>query len=174
MPPFYERVTEIAEGNPGNLVTLSRLRFLIRSAPPSLGFMAHEVQASAASQADQVSMLFRWVQRHMRYIHPDPDPNTQVLQTPELLLSTIMRTGYARGICGDYVSLLGAFLYALGIPIRLVGVAVARDDRVWDHLYLAAMLDGARVPLDPIPTVPWPMGEEIPAAEVTSRIEVAV
>jgi len=110
-------------------------------------------------------VLFEWVRANMLYT---PDFNNgeiiEEIKTPGYLLREIAALGSALGDCDDYVILEGAGYVRTGH--RVVLVAISRyADQLLDHVYLT--VDG--VSADGI--VRYPFGWEVPAAEVTFRME---
>lgn len=191
--PTYS-LTEIPDGNPGNAITLSRLRALIRRRSPVVDLRARLITELAEEPEQQFIRCFAYVRSHMTYLEDErrtsPFPildtlrsgesHVEDISSPDVLLWLIDQHGTAEGDCDDYVSLLGALLYSLGHRVSLVGIST-RPDSVWNHIYLSAYLgDGYRIPLDPSPEIRgymhvWhPLGWEPPDRTVTSKVEVRV
>jgi hypothetical protein len=159
LPGASERLVEIPDGQAGSWVTLSRMADMIQTPDPLV-----DVQAARMATAPP-AVIFEWVRSHMLYT---PDFNNgeiiEEIQTPGYLLREIAALGKALGDCDDYVVLLAA-LYLRG-GHRVVLVAISRyPDQLLDHVYLT--VDG--VAADGI--VRYPFGWEVPASEVTFRME---
>lgn len=159
LPGASERWVRIPEGQSGSWVTLGRMADMIYTHDPLVDRLA----AQMASAPPVV--IFEWVRSHMLYT---PDFNNgeviEEIKTPGYLIQEIAALGKALGDCDDYVVLLAA-LYLRG-GHRVVLVAISRHaDQLLDHVYLT--VDG--VAADGI--VRYPFGWEVPASEVTFRME---
>lgn len=159
LPGASERWVPIAEGQLGSWQTLERMAAMIRGYDPL-------VDTAAASFAHSNTLtVFEWVRAHMLYM---PDFNNgnviEEIKTPGYTLREIAAFGQALGDCDDYVVLLGALYKRLGYTVYLVAIS-RHADQLLDHVYLT--VDG--VSADGI--VPYPFGWEVPASEVTFRME---
>jgi hypothetical protein len=159
LPGGAERWIEIPEGQPGSWMTLERMASMIRASAPIV-----ETQAARMAAAPP-EVIFEWVRSHMLYT---PDFNNgdviEEIKTPEYLLREIAAFGHALGDCDDYVVLLGALYLRQGRTISLTAIS-RHADQLLDHVYLT--VDGVSV--DGI--VPYPFGWEVPASEVTFRMD---
>ena len=168
LPGASERFIPIPEGNLGSWETLKRMAAFIRQ-PDAL---VDETVARMTRAGWPPARVFRWVQDHVLYY---PDFNNGVvieeLYTPGYLLMEIARLGAPIGDCDDMTDLLGAIWTRQGYPVTLEGIS-RHTDRLLDHVYL--YLDGpeGRIAADAI--VPHPLGWEVPAQEVTNRVEMPV
>lgn len=162
LPGASERWIKVPEGHPGSWATLAYMASVIRAPNPRLD------AAAAAWGTAPPRTIFEWVRQHMLYM---PDFNNgsviEEIQTPGHTLEEIDRLGRAVGDCDDYVVLLGSLWYRQGRQIVLVAIS-RHADQLLDHVYL--MVDG--VAADGI--VPEPFGWEVPASEVTYRMEYPV
>jgi transglutaminase-like putative cysteine protease len=103
----------------------------------------------------EISALFQWVQRHIRYTK---DPfRVEVLHSARRMLEL------RAGDCDDMTILLCALLQSIGHPVRIVlsGFDPHRP-RLFTHVYLEANYRGRWIPLDP--TMPFSLGWAPPAA----------
>jgi transglutaminase-like putative cysteine protease len=180
LPGARWRDVWIPEGVPGRIMTLERMRALIRAPDPLVdavvaAFLDNPAYGDLEPHA-LAAALYRWVQDRMLYT-PDPQDGELIdeIKTPGYLLEEIFRYGHTLGDCDDYVVLLGALYWRLGYRVTLVGIT-READGVPDHVYLTVETPEGVVAADAIPVhgLSQPFGWEIPAAEVTNRVEVAV
>lgn len=152
----------LADGNAGIFQTLDRMREIIKAPSSMVRRLAQNFPRTDAG----VEEVFYWVRTHMLYLeHP---PSEQTLTTPDALLSAVALAtdGRAIGDCVDYTVLIGAILYAMGFPLKLV-VRSTRADRVFDHVYLRVQLSRGWVPVDGSSSAA--LGWEEEDADVTAR-----
>lgn len=176
----------IAPGNPGFETTLQWIVDTIRTWNPVVRRAAETIvldqlhDRSTWSRRMAAEVLYRWVQDHMVYVIDAPgfhrgEVVEDHVQAPADMLAIIKSRGWVMGDCDDYVTLLGALAYSLGIEVELVLVS-SRPDEVWDHIYMT--LNG--VPADAIgweTPEGWhhpPLGWEIPTEGVTASRVVKV
>lgn len=96
-------------------------------------------------QAGQVNRIARFVRRALVYV---ADPvNAEYIQTPDILLLEIHRTGRAQGDCDDHCLLFATLCEALGIPTDIVGV-VSIGGTTFDHVVCVAHLDNGSLTFD--------------------------
>lgn len=77
----------------------------------------------------------RWVQDNITYIHELPER----FQTPEVTIAT------AAGDCDDMNILIGALVEAIGVPVGVIAMEV---NGAWRHIFPAAWIKDAFLPLD--------------------------
>lgn len=117
---------------------------------------------ATANPMEKIECVYRWVQSHMSFV---PDENTAAMfgadvgqrdgQVVEVLVRPIdhvdiyKRNGRSSGDCDDYSMLVAAMLLASGVECAFVTVAAdARDITAYSHVYVAADVNGVRVPVD--------------------------
>ena len=111
------------------------------------------VQAALSRDPDPVNAVFQHVKGMVAFVQDaeiaqswnDPDI-VEVLIRP---VDMVDLGSVAQGDCDDFVMLGSAMLLHLGIPVQFVTVAAdPRDPTRFSHIYLAAYVDGQRIPLD--------------------------
>lgn len=173
LPGARERFIEIPQGVEGSLATLERMAGMVREGaddPTVTDFAAKVVDRYPHyAPLDYAALLFEWVRTRMLYL-PDYDDGEVIeeIRTPGYLLQEIARYGNAVGDCDDYVVLYGALYRALGFPVRFVAISIT-PDQLLGHVYLQLHYEGEWITADGI--VPDPFGWEVPAEEVTNRVE---
>jgi transglutaminase-like putative cysteine protease len=176
LPQAHEWFREIAEGTPGSLQTLAIMRQMILAPDPILDQAVTDILSQPATENLSpyalAKSIFEWVRSHMLYT---PDVNNGVvieeLRTPGYTLFEISRLGAAIGDCDDYVILLCGFYNRLGYQTKMVAIS-RYEDQLLDHVYCQVQIDGEWVNADGI--VDFPFGWEVPAHEVTNRVEYPV
>ena len=140
-----------------------------------------EVAAAVAEALEggghPVEAVFRFVKSRVQFVRDDQiatswnDPDiVEVLIRPVDMLAL---GGVAQGDCDDFVMLAAAMLLNAGVDVKFVTVAAdPRDTSRFSHVYLAAYVDGQRIPLDTShgPKVGW----EVPDERVYVKREWAV
>lgn len=176
LPQAREWFREIDEGNTGSLQTLALMREMI-VAPDAIVDRAvtdilSQPYTESLSPFDLARAIFEWVRSHMLYT---PDLNNGIVieevRTPGYTLFEIDRLGAAIGDCDDYVILLAALYHRLGFLVKMVAIS-RYEDKLLDHVYLQAQIDGQWINADGI--VDFPFGWEVPADEVTNRVEYPI
>lgn len=175
LPQAREWFREISEGVPGSLETLALMRQMILTPDRIVDGAVTDILSQTPDEIDSRSlatMIFEWVRSHMLYT---PDMNNGIiieeLRSPGYTLFEIGKLGAAIGDCDDYVILLAALYHRLGYPVRMVAIS-RYADMLLDHVYLQVQIDGEWVTADGI--VDFPFGWEVPAEEVTNRVEYPV
>lgn len=160
LPGGSERLTQIDDGHAGSFQTLQLMRRFMVTSDPLVDFAAEYLPNAPA-------FVFEWVRHHMIYM---PDFNNGVIieeiKTPGYLLREMAAFGSAIGDCDDYVVLLGALYLRQGHTVVLHAIS-RQTDTLLDHVYLS--VDG--IVADAI--VDHPFGWEVPADEVTYRMDLA-
>lgn len=175
LPQGREWFHEVAEGNLGSVQTLTLMRQMVLAPDPIVDQAVTDILSQVSDDVDPRTLarsIFEWVRAHMLYT---PDVNTGLIieecRSPGYTLHEIGILGAAIGDCDDYVILLAALLYRLGYRVRMVAVST-HEDRLLDHVYLQAQIEGEWTTLDGI--VDFPFGWEVPSHEVTNRVEYPV
>ena len=176
LPQAREWFREISDGIPGSLETLALMRQMI-VAPDRIvdGAVTDILSQPRTEQMTPFALakaIFEWVRSHMLYT---PDMNNGIiieeLRSPGYTLFEIGKLGAAIGDCDDYVILLSALYHRLGYPVKMVAIS-RYADLLLDHVFLQVKIDGEWVTADGI--VDYPFGWEVPAEEVTNRVEYPV
>lgn len=108
----------------------------------------------AKDRFGEISSLFHWVRRNIRY--------TRDIYRVETLHTARRMLELRAGDCDDMTILLGAMLMSTGHPVRLVLAGFRRNKpHGYSHIYLQANLGGHWIGLDA--TMERPMGWEPPA-----------
>lgn len=176
LPQGRDWYREIAEGNPGSLQTLAMMREMVlapdRVADQFITSILSDPRTENLSAASLARRIFEWVRSHMLYT---PDRNDgrviEELRTPGYTLHEIDALGAAIGDCDDYVILLCGLYTRLGYPCRMVAIS-RYPDQLLDHVYMQVQIEGQWVTGDGI--VDYPFGWEVPASEVTNRVEYPI
>jgi len=176
------RAVYIPPGNAGILVTVDRMRQLIRQSLTTpwirwaLGQMVQSVPLSQMAPTVRIGTIYEWALHHLTYGY-DGELSDSVLameeeiRSPEYLLHRIYQFGIAEGDCDDFVILLAALLLASGTPVRLI-LSSARNDQEFDHVFLQAWSGTGWITLDGIHGAA--MGWMIPMEHVTNLQVLAV
>lgn len=156
----YARASYIPPGNPGILVTVDRMRVMVRESlrSPWLRWafrqMVQSVPFSQMTPDVRIGTIYEWVLSHLTYGY-DGQLSDSVLgleeeiRSPEYLLHRIYQFGIAEGDCDDFVILMAALLLASGTRVRFV-LTSARDDQEFDHVFLQAWTGTVWINLDGI------------------------
>lgn len=116
---------------------------------PSLRAMAILIAGTDTDndQAEQAGRLARFVKESLVYL---ADPlNTELIQTPEVLLLRIDQDGKTYGDCDDHVLLFASLAESIGIPCDIAGVtAPGSDTTAVNHVIAIAHLPGGPVQID--------------------------
>lgn len=160
------RVDVLPEDADGQVAaTIALMTGYVLEDAQSADVMAAVSQSGAnlvSNQVEKLECLYRWVQGHMNFV---ADENTaamfgadvgqrdgavvEVLVRPVDHIDIYQRNGRSSGDCDDYSMLLAAMCLAAWIPVAFVTVAAdARDITAYSHVYVAADVNGYRVPLD--------------------------
>lgn len=149
----------IAPGHPGTAETVAIMARLALgeygARHPAVRDQAARIVAGlpARDQRAEAAAVLAWVRGRLRYLR---DPVGQEhLTAPAALLAAAA----PQGDCDDHATLAAALLGALGIPTRFR--TLGELPGAFSHVYLAALVDGEWVPLDPI--TDKPLGWEAPA-----------
>jgi hypothetical protein len=86
---------------------------------------AASIMGGAGSCLDQVGRLREWLGGHLEFF-PDPEA-TELLRTPDYVLSLIWRDGIARCDCDEVGTLAAALGMAAGFPARLTLVSFGKS-----------------------------------------------
>lgn len=149
------KVLRVPRGPRGTLVTARLMGDLVREGAKDFYVRQKAIEifrcarVPAKDRLGEVTALFRWVQRNVRYTR-------DIFQVE--LLHTARRTLELRaGDCDDMAILLGALLVSTGHPVRLV-LAGFRPSKphLYSHVYLEALVGRSWLPLDP--TMHYPAG----------------
>lgn len=168
-----ERFIEVPHGLEGSLATLERMAAMVNEADAYVDRAAQQFLDYAESHGftprELAHFVFEWVRSRMIY-SPDYDDGVIIeeIRTPGVLLREIALYGNAIGDCDDYVVLYGALYRRLGWSVTFQAISTY-PDQLLNHVYLSIGTDEARLPIDGI--VSDPFGWEVPASEVTKRIE---
>ena len=174
------RVTAIPPGNAGVLETARRMADYIRAPHPGVDAQAQQIalELGSASRWARAAAVYKWVQDHLVYVHdgeaPDAVPwesGQEGLRSPDYLLRGIANAGVDYGDCDDYVILMGALLYALGIPVAIV-LTSGTPSQEYDHVFLRVQTESGPVYADAITGQPF--GWHVPADRVTLWTEIPV
>lgn len=181
LPQARDRFLEITDGEEGSFQTLSRMRDMVLTPDAIVDSAIRDILSQPATEAmdpgELAHALFEWVRAHMLYT---PDVNSvwqgvghiiEELRTPGYTLYEIGKLGAAIGDCDDYVILLCALYNRLGFACRMVAISRS-EDTMLDHVYMQVRIGHEWVTADGI--VEWPMGWEVPAEEVTNRVEYPI
>lgn len=95
--------------------------------------------------AGNAQKLAQFVRGALVYV---ADPiNSELTQTPDVLLLAINRDGCARGDCDDHVLLYCSLCESLGIPCEVTAVKSPGSPR-FDHVIATACIDGTPTQVD--------------------------
>ncbi len=162
------------DGQVSDTIALMRGYVLADKASPQV---KQAVRAALGRNPDPVNAVFDYVKGMVSFVNDsdisqswnDPDI-VEVLIRPVDMLSL---GSVAQGDCDDFVMLGSAMLMNLDIDVQFVTVAAdPRDPSRFSHIYLAAYVDGQRIPMD-MSHGPHP-GWEVPAHMVYAKREWAV
>ncbi len=119
---------------------------------PGVAARADEIRAAHATPAARLTEALRFVQQEVRYFGVSIGPGSHRPHPPQRVLEQRF------GDCKDKVSLLGALLRRLEVPVRPVLVSTRLRERVeemlpsplaFDHVIVRVELDGQPLWLDP-------------------------
>lgn len=114
-------------------------------------------------EANTVAQLARFVRRAVVYL---ADPlNSELIITPEVMLSAINDTGFTYGDCDDHCLLFASLCEACGIPCDIAGVAI-NGAMISNHVICIAHLSSGPTQVD-LCAKPGP-GSVYPNPEVVS------
>ncbi len=150
----------IPRGSQGTLVTARLIAGLIRDGAKDFYVRQKAIQifrerdVRPKDRPGEVSALFDWVQRNVRY--------TRDIFRVELLHSARRMLELRAGDCDDMTIVLGAMLVSTGHPVRLI-LAGFRPERPhsYSHVYPEVNVAGRWVPIDA--STERPIGFEPPA-----------
>lgn len=97
-------------------------------------------------QPHHAAVILDWVRTRMVYL-ADPD-GAEWFISPLVTLATLREGKTAYGDCDDHVMMLGSLLQSIGIPVVVQGVSLGHGGN-YDHVMLAALVDGRWVDMDP-------------------------
>jgi len=155
------RAHHIAEGNPGVLQTLERMRLMVHDdlGSPWIQWALRQVlQGATPSPEARIGAIYQWVMGSMHYIIDGEGTDSvlaaeEEIRSPNYLLDAIYQSGIAEGDCDDFVILLAALLLSAGTRVRWI-VTSARDDGEFDHVFLQAWTGTGWLTLDGIHGAP--------------------
>lgn len=145
MPQAFHPVPDGRAGIEEILATLTRLKdFYGRQYGVRLAAAAVAGGQINDDQGGHVARLADFVRKAIVYTK---DPvNAELIQTPDLLLLELNRTGRARGDCDDHVLLFASLAESLGIPVDVAGVSLGGVQI--DHVIAVAYPHGRVVEID--------------------------
>src|SRR5262245_30864814 len=134
MAPPRIRVLRVPRGTAGTLATARLIAALIRGGAKDFCVRQKAIEIFRHARVPpkdrfgEVSALFRWVRRHIRYTRDIY--RVELLHTPRRMLEL------RAGDCDDMTILLGAMLVATGHPVRLVLVGFRPNKpHAYSHIY---------------------------------------
>jgi transglutaminase-like putative cysteine protease len=150
----------VPKGKAGTLVTARIIGRMIRDGAKDFYVRQRAIQifqiyrVPAKDRFGEVSSLFDWVRRNVRYTRDIF--RVELLHTPRRMLEL------RAGDCDDMTILLGSMLLSTGHPVRLVLVGF-RPNRphLYSHIYPEVLVRDRWLPLDA--TMPRPIGWAPPA-----------
>lgn len=151
------RLSEVPEGERGTDATVSKIIDIVNGSlrQPTIRLIALELlKRAGVSDRDylgQAKAVWRWIVDNVRFIRDTV--GVEVVQSPEVTLKL------RAGDCDDHVTLLGALLKAIGIPVRFRVIGSTRDQ--FKHIYPEAWIGGRWLPVDT--TMQKPFGYKPPS-----------
>jgi len=147
-PAIYQY--QIPDGLDGIYLTLALMAELARSASLDSDIRARAVtiisDVPARDTLHEAVAIFNFVQARIRYTGDAED--AELLSHPAATLQSGV------GDCDDMATLLAALLLSVGISCQFVAVGFHAGEL--QHVYVAALINGQWVSLDP--TEPYPAG----------------
>ena|SRR5437867_253491 len=150
----------VPKGRTGTLTTARIIAQLVRQGAKDFYVRQRAIQifriyrVPAKDRFGEVSALFDWVRRNIRY--------TRDIFRVELLHTARRMLELRAGDCDDMTILLGAMLLSTGHPVRLVLVGFRpHRPHFYSHIYPEALIGGRWIALDA--TMPRPIGWSPPA-----------
>lgn len=135
-------VFALADGDAGVEQTIEVMRRLVIDgrSDPNIRHAAGTIIRALDPRdiAGQARTIFEWVRENIRFVR-DPAA-TELLQTPSITL----RLGF--GDCDDMSTLIASMLESVGIAAEFQTVGLASAE--FDHVFVNAIINGARVPMD--------------------------
>src|SRR4029453_1289578 len=135
------QIFRVPKGTNGTLVQARSIARMIRDGAKDFYVRQKAIQIFRAYRVrpkdrfGEVSALFDWVQRNIRY--------TRDIFRVELLHTARRMLELRAGDCDDMTILLGSMLMATGHPVRLVLAGFRKDKRHgYSHIYLEFNLGG--------------------------------
>lgn len=125
----------ITDGEPGIRQILQNLQALKNyyGSLPSIRAAALAIGGTRTNN-DQLTSALKLADYVKRGLVYQADPfNSELTQTPDVLLLQINRRGYAAGDCDDHVLLFASLAESLGIYTEIVGVKAPGSD-AWNHV----------------------------------------
>lgn len=127
----------IPRGDAGVRATVAQMIRLIRlgSSSPTVRKAATSLvkYVQARDYLAQSSVIRAWVASHLKFLR---DPRgTELLHTPDVLLSMISTGGTAYADCDDAAILAGALALAIGLRVRIVTVAFKDPSAPFTHTF---------------------------------------
>lgn len=89
-------------------------------------------------QRAHVDALAAFVRDAVQFVR-DPQ-NAEFIQTPDVMLLAIHRTGAAQGDCDDHCELFASLCQSVGVPAEIIAVRSPDSSRL-DHVQVLAHLD---------------------------------
>lgn len=138
----------VAEGDAGVRQIVGKLEALkeFYGAQPAIRRAAVTIARSGKNDDDagNVDRLARFVKSALVYLK---DPiNAEFIQTPDVLLLEIARSGRAYGDCDDHVLLFASLAESIGVPTQVGGVKL--DSERFNHVIAIAYVNGEPVEID--------------------------
>ncbi len=158
IPRIY--LLKVPKGKDGTLTTARIIARMIRDGAKDFYVRQRAIhifrmyRVPAKDRFGEVSSLFDWVRRNIRYTRDIF--RVELLHTPRRMLEL------KAGDCDDMTILLGSMLMSTGHPVRLalVGFRPHRP-HVYSHIYPEVLMNGRWLALDA--TMPRPIGWAPPA-----------
>jgi transglutaminase-like putative cysteine protease len=151
---------QVPKGRTGTLTTARIITRLVRQGAKDFYVRQRAIQifriyrVPAKDRFGEVSALFDWVRRNIRY--------TRDIFRVELLHTARRMLELQAGDCDDMTILLGAMLLSTGHPVRLVLVGFRpHRPHFYSHIYPEALVGNRWIALDA--TMPRPIGWSPPA-----------
>lgn len=147
--PSYS-LTYIPEGDAGSLATVEKIRQAILFPSYQVREQTEKIisRLPSLSLYSQAEAIFDWVQKNTRYIHDKPE--VEEVRFPDYMLRRMDELGIAYGDCDDLVSLYGALLHSVGIPVKLVIISLAHDENyTFSHIFIRVLTEYGWVSADP-------------------------
>lgn len=165
-PGFGYGVATVPDGMEGVEWTVRQLLAAIRGEPPfpppspRIRELVEDILAGGRGPSgswprttyERILLIYQWYLNRLVIPQVRDRRRVEEIRGPEYMLSRIQRFGRAPADCDDTISLLGAMLEAIDIPIRLVliGTYVSEKPQEYSHIYLKALSERGWRPLDPI------------------------
>lgn len=134
------------EGTLDTLATMNRLRDLYGTFPAIR--RAALVIGGSEGDDDQLAQVKKFAAFVRRAVVYRQDPlNSELMQTPDVMLLEINATGQAFGDCDDHVLLFSVLCEAVGVACDIAGVKAPGSDTV-NHVIAIAHPNGDTIEID--------------------------